>query len=141
MIFLDTNVISETLRRAPNPAVIAWLIRYDADLALPTVTIAEIAFGICKIHPDQRGKRLESGLTDWRSRFAGRIFDFTEIAALAYGEIMSNARRQGLPMSSQDGMIAAIAHANSAGVATRNVKDFATTGLKLENPWDFKLGT
>ena len=54
MIFLDTNVISETLRKTPNPAVIAWLVRNDAELALPTVTIAEIAFGIGKIRPDQR---------------------------------------------------------------------------------------
>lgn len=58
MIFLDTNVVSETLRKAPNPAVIAWLVRYDAELALPTVTIAEIAFGIAKIQPDQRAVRL-----------------------------------------------------------------------------------
>ncbi len=59
MIFLDTNVISETLRQTPNPAVIAWLVRNDAELALPTVTIAEIAFGIGKIRPDQRAARLE----------------------------------------------------------------------------------
>ena len=39
MIFLDTNVVSETLRKSPDPAVIAWLVRYDAELALPTVTI------------------------------------------------------------------------------------------------------
>jgi len=58
LIFLDTNVVSETLRKAPNPAVIAWLVRYDAELALPTVTIAEIAFGIAKIQPDQRAVRL-----------------------------------------------------------------------------------
>ena len=54
MIFLDTNVISETLRKAPHPAVLAWLVRNDAELALPTVTIAEIAFGIVKSRPDQR---------------------------------------------------------------------------------------
>ncbi len=54
MIFLDTNVVSETLRKSPDPAVIAWLVQYDAELALPTVTIAEIAFGIAKIKPDQR---------------------------------------------------------------------------------------
>jgi len=45
LIFLDTNVISETLRKAPDQAVIARLVRYDAGLALSTVTIAEIAFG------------------------------------------------------------------------------------------------
>ena len=53
MIFLDTNVISETLRKAPDQAVIARLVRYDAGLALSTVTIAEIAFGTQKIRPDQ----------------------------------------------------------------------------------------
>ena len=49
MIFLDTNVVSETLKRAPDEAVMAWLLRHDAELALPTVTIAEIAFGIQKV--------------------------------------------------------------------------------------------
>ncbi len=61
MIFLDTNVVSETLKKAPSEAVLAWLVRYDAELALPTVTIAEIAFGIQKIRPDQRAGGLEQG--------------------------------------------------------------------------------
>ena len=137
MIFLDTNVISETMRKAPNPAVIAWLMRNDAELALPTVTIAEIAFGIGKIRPDQRAARLEQGLTAWRHRFADRIFPFTEAAALAYGEIMSAALRQGRPMTAPDGMIAAITCINGGRLATRNLSDFATTGLELIRPWDF----
>lgn len=137
MIFLDTNVVSETLRRTPDAAVIAWLVRNDAELALPTVTIAEIAFGIGKIRPDQRAARLESGLTDWRHRFADRIFGLTEAAALAYGDIMSDAVRQGRPMSAPDGMIAAIARVNGGRLATRNLTDFATTELELICPWDF----
>jgi predicted nucleic acid-binding protein len=136
LIFVDTNVISETLRRAPNPAVTAWLVRNDAELALPTVTIAEIAFGIGKIRPDERAARLEQGLAAWRHRFADRIFAFTEAAALAYGEIMSGALRQGRPMTAPDGMIAAIARINGGRLATRNVADFATTGLELVS-WDF----
>jgi predicted nucleic acid-binding protein len=75
--------------------VIAWLVRNDAGLGLPTVTIAEIAFGIRKIHPDQRAVRLERGLTDWRHRFADRIFGLTEAAALGYGDIMSGAYDRG----------------------------------------------
>jgi predicted nucleic acid-binding protein len=78
VIFLDTNVVSETLRKSPDPAVIAWLVRYDAELALPTVTIAEIAFGIAKIKPDQRAARIGQGLADWRHRFTDRIFGLTE---------------------------------------------------------------
>lgn len=137
MIFLDTNVVSETLRKSPDPTVVAWLIRHDAELALPTVTIAEIAFGIQKILPDRRAARLERGLADWRHRFAGRIFGLTEEAALAYGEIMGTASRQGLGMSAPDGMIAAIARINGGRLATRNLADFQTTGLELISPWDF----
>src|SRR5215470_16175071 len=125
------------MRRTPNPAVIAWLVRNDAELVLPTVTIAEIAFGIGKIRPDQRAVRLEQGLADWRHRFADRIFAFTEAAALAYGDIMSAALRQGRPMSAPDGMIAATAHINGGRLATRNVSDFAATGLDVISPWDF----
>jgi predicted nucleic acid-binding protein len=137
LIFLDTNVVSETLRKTPTPAVIAWLLRNDAELALPTVTIAEIAFGIGKIRPDERAARLERGLSAWRHRFADRIFPFTEAAALAYGDIMSVALRQGRPMTAPDGMIAAIARINGGRLATRNVPDFETTGLELIRPWDF----
>lgn len=137
MIFLDTNVVSETLKKAPNDAVIAWLVRYDAELALPTVTIAELAFGIQKIRPDQRADRLEQGLADWRRRFADRIFSLTEEAALAYGDIMGAAVRQGRGMSAPDGMIAAIARVNGGRLATRNLTDFETTGLDLTSPWDF----
>lgn len=137
MIFLDTNVVSETLKKAPNEAVLSWLVRYDAELALPTVTIAEIAFGIHKIRPDQRADRLEQGLADWRRRFADRIFGLTEEAALAYGEIMGAAVRQGRGMSAPDGMIAAIAQVNGGRLATRNLTDFETTGLDLTSPWKF----
>jgi predicted nucleic acid-binding protein len=137
LIFLDTNVVSETLRTSPSPAVMAWLVRYDAELALPTVTIAEIAFGIEKIRPDQRAARLEEGLSEWRRRFADRIFGLTEEAALGYGEIMGAAVRQGFGMSVPDGMIAAIARLNGGRLATRNLADFRTTGLDLISPWDF----
>jgi len=137
VIFVDTNVVSETLKKSPDEAVIAWLVRHDAELALPTVTIAEIAFGIHKIRPDQRADRLEQGLSDWRRRFADRIFGLTEAAALAYGEIMGTASRQGRGMSAPDGMIAAIARVNGGRLATRNVSDFGTTGLDLISPWEF----
>ena len=120
--------------------MIAWLVRNDAELALPTVTIAEIAFGIGKICPDQRAVRLEQDLAAWRHRFhrfADRIFPFTEAAALAYGDIMSAALRHGRPMTAPDGMIAAIAHINGGRLATRNLPDFETTALELVCPWDF----
>jgi predicted nucleic acid-binding protein len=137
LIFVDTNVISESLKKTPDPAVLAWLVRNDAELALPTVTIAEVAFGIQKIRPDERADRLDQGLSRWRHRFADRIFGLTEEAALAYGEIMGAATRQGRGMSAPDGMIAAIARVNGGRLATRNLNDFGTTSLDLISPWNF----
>lgn len=63
MIFLDTNVISETLRRSPSPEVMTWLAIHDDSLAIPAVTIAELAYGIAKIQPDERSTLLQQGLT------------------------------------------------------------------------------
>ncbi len=135
MIFLDTNVVSETLKRTPEASVLRWLEKHDAELALSTVVIAELAFVINKIRPDERAQRLANGLEAWRSRFAGRVFAFTEEAALTYGELMGEAIRAGRPMSAPDGMIAAIARVHSAPLATRNVANFRETGVVLVDPW------
>jgi predicted nucleic acid-binding protein len=135
VIFLDTNVVSETLRARPDERVMHWLARHDAELALSTVVIAEIAYGIDKIRPDERARRLAHGLDAWRARFSGRIFPFTEEAALAYGTLMGHAARFGKPMAAQDGMIAAIAKVHGSPLATRNHKDFELTGLHLVDPW------
>ena len=88
------------------------------------MTIAEIAFGIAKIRPDQRAARLEQGLAAWRHRFADRFFPLTEAAALGYGDIMSAALRQGRPMTAPDGMIAAIVRINNRRLATQNYAGF-----------------
>ena len=136
MIFLDTNVVSEPLRLQPDPNVLAWLKRHDAVLSISSVVIGELAFGIEKIRPDQRAVRLAAGLEEWRRRFAGRIFAFTEDAAMRYGLIMGEASRTGRLMSAQDGMIAAIARIHDATLATRNTRDFANAGIAVVNPWN-----
>ena len=135
MIFIDTNVISETLRPQPEPRVLEWLIRHDSELAIPSIVIAEVAFGIYKLQPDRRVKRLMRGLDAWRQRLAGRIMAFNEESALIYGELMGTSTKQGRPMSAQDGMIAAIARVQGGKLATRNVRDFEHAGVDIVNPW------
>jgi predicted nucleic acid-binding protein len=122
-------------RKTPDSAVIAWLVRHDAELALPTVTIAEIAFGIRKTPPDQRAIPLEEGLSVDGLPTASSGSPTRR--RLPYGDIMGAAARQGHGMSAPDGMIAAIARVNDARLATRNLGDFATTGLDLISPWNF----
>lgn len=137
MIFVDTNVLSESFRKDPEPAVMAWLTRYDAELALSTVVIGEIAYGVAKIREDERAPRLAAALDAWRFRFAGRIFAFDEEAALIYGDVMGRASRHGRRMTAPDGMIAAIALSRGARLATRNIQDFAECGLTVIDPWSF----
>ena len=67
--------------------------------------------------------------------FADRLFGFDVKAAWPYGRMLAEARRAGRPMAMPDALIAAIAEANGCALATRNVKDFASTGLDLVDPW------
>jgi len=113
----------------------AWLAMHDESLAIPTVTIAEIALGIAKIRPDERSVLLQGGLDAWRGRFAERIFPFTEQAALDYGELMGEAFRAGIGLSAPDAMIAAIVRVNRGQLATRNTRDFSALSMDLINPW------
>ena len=135
MIFLDTNVVSELMRKAPDPGVVDWLERHDAELALSTIVIGEIAFGVEKIAPARRARRLASDFHELRRRYADRIFGFTEAAALVYGALMGERSRAGRPMPIADGMIAAVAKTHGAKLATRNLADFAGTGVELVSPW------
>lgn len=108
---------------------------HDGELALSTVVIAEIAYGIEKVRPDERAPRLERTLNSFRRRFAGRIFSFDEEAALLYGRLMGRAKLKGRMMEAPDGMIAAIALKHGATLATRNVAHFQVDGLQVIDPW------
>ena len=135
MILLDTNVLSELVKPQPDPRVVNWARRSAAALALPTIAVAEMAFGIEKLLEGRRRDELLEALRRLVTEFADRLFDFNVNAALAYGRILAQARRLGRPMALPDALIAAIAQANGCALATRNVKDFTSTGLELVNPW------
>lgn len=113
-----------------------WLSKYRMELALPVVALAEIAFGIERIRPQERAKRLEQRYDEWIRGYAGAIYLFNFDCAGAYAALMASAERMGRPMSVPDGMIAAIALVNNGRLATRNTSDFETTGLDLISPWD-----
>jgi predicted nucleic acid-binding protein len=135
LIFLDTNVVSELVKPQPNAKVIAWLTKHDLSLALSTIVLAEITYGIEKIRPSERASKLQGFPAELQRRYAGRIYDFDQQAALLYGVLMGHSRRQGRILSTADGMIAAIALRHAADLATRNLDDFILPNLKLYNPW------
>ncbi len=137
MIVLDTNVVSEAMRTQPDEAVAAWLAaRPSSSLFISTITQAELLYGL-QLLPD--GKR-RHGLTDaihtiLRDGFRGRVLPFDGPAAEAYATIAAGRRAHGTPISAFDAQIAAIARSRDAGVATRNVADFAACGIDVLDPW------
>lgn len=135
MILLDTNVLSELAKAKPDPNVVRWMRHSTAALAVPTIAVAEMAFGIEKLVHGRRRAELLEALRRLLVVFADRLFDFNSRAAWAYGRILADARRAGQPMTVPDAAIAATAKANGCALATRNVKDFGTTGLELIDPW------
>ena len=135
MIFLDTNVVSEVMRIRPESKVLAWLKTHDPELAISSIVIAEIDFGIQRVRLDERSPRLQRNLDALRGRYRGSIFSFDEVAAMNYGRIMGEAMRAGRPLSIPDGMIAAIALQHTAALATRNIRHFQHCGVELVDPW------
>ena len=135
MILLDTNVMSEFAKPAPDPAVASWYLSHAGECWLASVALGEMAYGIAKLEPGSRRSRLENQLTDWRIAFAARTHGFQGSTAMLYGSIMAQAQRAGRPMSVPDAQIAAIAAEHGAALATRNARDFEATGVALVDPW------
>lgn len=135
MIFLDTNVLSETMQRAPEPRVLRWLDAHSSDLATSAVVIGEVRFGLERIRHDERSPRLRAGFEQWLGRLRNRIFPYDRVSAEIYGVLTGAASLRGLTMSPPDGMIAAIALQHGAALATRNTRHFSFIGLPLIDPW------
>ena len=137
MILLDTNVISELMRREPSARVIAWIEeRPRSGLGITAITQAEILYGI-ELLP--RGRRKHGLITAAQAMFSedfrGRIFPFNSDAAPAFAKISALRQTSGKPISQLDAQIAAIVQVLGAELATRKLTDFEGCGIKLLNPW------
>jgi hypothetical protein len=135
---IDTNVLSEVQRRAPNLKVLGWLDAVDEDRAFISVaSIAELRRGVALMNDGRRRAALSAWLTnDLPTRFAERILPIDNTVAEHWGELLAQSRRSGAALSVMDGFFAATALARSLTLVTRNVKDFTSFGVLLFNPWD-----
>jgi toxin FitB len=136
---LDTNVLSELLRAAPNPAVVAWVSAQPGEsLFVTSVTEAEMRLGVRLLPSGRRRQALDIAVaTMFAEDFAERIRPFDTAAVPSYVEIVWKRRASGRPISQFDAQIAAIALCHGHKLATRNVCDFEGCGLSLLDPWRF----
>src|SRR5438105_1255659 len=132
MIVLDTNIISELMKVAPDESVVRWVSACaPADLYTTSITKAEILHGILLLPSGKRRNAFATAAEAvFSEEFSGRILSFDSDAAHHYANIAVARRRAGRPIAHFDVQIAAIAYSAGAGIATRNVKDFDLCGVK-----------
>ncbi|HET8790968.1 MAG TPA: type II toxin-antitoxin system VapC family toxin [Modicisalibacter sp.] len=138
MIVLDTNVLSELMRPAPDASVVDWLDSQDAtSVTISAITVAEILYGIERMPNGQR-KRALAGIAAamFDEDFLGRILSFDSEAAIHYAEQVAASESVGRHIHMADAQIAAICIQYDAVLATRNIKDFETMHIETINPWE-----
>ncbi len=137
MIILDTNVLSALMRTTPDAAVVNWLDRQPADsIWVTSVTVFETRFGLARLPRGRRRMGLErafdSVLTD---DLANRVLDVDSAAVAAAAQLAADRQRAGRVADFRDTLIAGIAQARRATIATRNVRHFEGLDVPVVDPW------
>ena len=131
---LDTNIVSETVRRNPNKAVIAWLDPLPAEaLFVSVLTLGEIRKGIEALTDKRRREKLrlwlEHELPAW---FEGRVLPVDRSIADRWGRLLAEVGR---PVPTIASLLAATALHHELRLVTRNAGDFDYPGLQVINPF------
>ena len=135
---LDTCVISELVKRKPNPKVIDWVEeREEENLYLSVLILGELQKGISKLPTSPRKQQLQSWLEqELYQRFEQRVLEVTREVAKRWGEIQAKAEQEGRVMSAIDSLISATGLVYGMTVVTRNIEDMEASGVQLFNPWN-----
>ena len=137
MALLDTNVVSELIRKAPDPAVEAWTAGHPLEsLFFSAIGEAELRYGVAILPTGRRRETLASDIERMlRDAFGNRVLPFDSDAARAYADIAAMRRSAGRSVAPADCQIAAIARSRNMAVATRNVRDFEDIDIEVVDPW------
>ena len=131
---LDTNVVSELAKRAPDPQVVAFLNSRD-DLWLSTVVTYELEFGLRLLPVGRRRRQLEDALTGIVTEHQHRLLPVGRREARQGARLRAQAQLAGRIASVSDSLIAGTAAAHDLAIATRNVSDFEGLGVDVVSPW------
>lgn len=134
---LDTNVVSETIGRRVNEGVTSWISRQPAEeIGISAVTLAELIDGIALTADEQRKAELARWMDEGiLGRFSERIVPVTTEILLDWIGLTRKLGARGRPQAAADLLIASTCRTHNVILATRNVRDFAFTGITVYNPW------
>lgn len=133
---LDTCVLSEVWKPAPDAGVMEWLsASIEDDLFVSVLSLGELKKGIARLSEGKKKDRLLRDYLLLRSRFSPRVLPVSDAVAERWGEIAAAAERAGRHAHVVDGLIAATALVFGHALVTRNERDFAALPVPLVNPW------
>jgi predicted nucleic acid-binding protein len=130
---VDANVLSEPTKPEPEQAVLAWLRRNEAELAVDPIILGEIRFGILLLPRGRRRTRLEHWFEDGVGRL--HCIPWEAATGLRWAQLLAALRAAGKTMPIKDSMIAATALANDLAIVSRNVADFSKAALRVVDPF------
>ena len=137
-VLLDTNVLSELMRPQPSPVVLDWFSQQEGfEFYTSAITHAEMLLGVALLPGGKRRDAIADAVEQmFKQDFAGRCLPFDELAAHEYAALVAARNRIGMPISTEDAQIAAIALHHGLSLATHNTKDFRKISeLVLLDPW------
>ncbi len=133
---LDTCVISELVKPAPDKKLIRWLENEPShSLFLSVITIGEIRKGISRLPASRKKEKLTIWLNMLLEEYTDRVLPVDLTVAENRGEMQSKTEKAGVTMPSIDGLIAAIAYTNNMTLVTRDEDDFSNADIPVINPW------
>ncbi|HZD48072.1 MAG TPA: type II toxin-antitoxin system VapC family toxin [Silvibacterium sp.] len=138
MILLDTNVLSALMQRSPDVEVVQWLDRQPRSSIWTTaVTLFEVRFGLQVMPFGRRRSSLIHAFERLVSEvLQDRVAQFDAEAARQAADLMAKRMKKGRSGELRDTMIAGIALASHATIATRNMKHFDDLSATIVNPWE-----
>jgi predicted nucleic acid-binding protein len=137
-VLLDTNVLSELMRPQPSSIVLDWFAQQEGtEFYTSAITQAEMLLGVALLPGGKRRDAIADAVEQmFEQDFVGRCLPFDELAAHEYAALVAARHKSGLPISTEDAQIAAIALQHDLLLATRNAKDFRNISeLVLLDPW------
>ena len=137
MIVLDTNVLSELMRRQPEMAVVDWLDAQPAEaIHITSVTLFETRFGLAALSPGRCRTDLQDRFEDLlRSELAGRVLGFDQLAADHAASLAADRKNSGRSVDMRDTFIAGIVISHGGILVTRNTRHFADLPVPVIDPW------
>jgi predicted nucleic acid-binding protein len=134
---LDTNVVSEVMRKRPNARVLAWIAaQIEESLFISAITVGELRRGSLLLDNGKKRKALlrwiETGI---KAEFADRILPVDTTVMECWADLETSTVKTGRRLPVMDSLLAATALAHGLTLATRNIPDFEAAGVALLDPW------